>query len=92
MKFWPTRKNNLAATLLFFTLATLLLGLTGASPILQQAEEEKDDGPVWDTEIEENFDYLNAFLAGFRYKETLPSAGNCTKFLEPTLLEYNTTR
>ena len=94
MKFLPTRKNNnLAAALLFFTLMSLL-GLTTAHPFLGQNKDtkEKDEGPKWDTEIEEEFDYINAFLAGFRYRDTLPSAGNCTIYLEPTLLDYNTTR
>ena len=35
---------------------------------------------------------MNAFLQGFRSKETIPSAMNCTKYLEGTLLTMNDTR
>ena len=37
------------------------------------------------------FDYTNAFLAGFRSQETLPSATNCTMYLEQSILNYNET-
>ena len=37
------------------------------------------------------FDYGNAFLQGFKSQETLPSATTCTKYLEQSILVYNTT-
>lgn len=37
------------------------------------------------------FDYANAFLAGFKSQEILPSATKCTKYLEQSILVYNTT-
>jgi hypothetical protein len=52
---------------------------------------QQDDGEEYDTDTERKFDYTNAFLAGFRSQETLPSATNCTKYLEQSILLYNTT-
>jgi hypothetical protein len=46
----------------------------------------------YDTELEEYFDYWNAFLMGFRYKETIPSAMNCTKYLEGSIYKMNETQ
>ena len=37
-------------------------------------------------------DYVQAFLSGFRSNEILPSAMNCTKHLEQSILNINQTR
>jgi len=60
-------------------------------PPKPEPEEEKPDLPEYDTELERKFDYLNAFLQGFRSKETIPSALNCTKYLEGSILKMNET-
>ena len=39
--------------------------------------DEEPDAPK-KSELEIKFDYANSFLAGFRSRETLPSATNCT--------------
>lgn len=55
----------------------------------EEATEDETDGYASDTE--RNFDYINAFLAGFRSQETVPSATNCTKNLEVSIYEFNQT-
>lgn len=53
--------------------------------------QQDDDGDQYATNTEMKFDYTNAFLAGFRSQETLPSATNCTRYLERSILLYNET-
>ena len=38
------------------------------------------------------FDQVNAFLAGFKSEETFPSASNCSKYLEESVLVFNETK
>ena len=57
---------------------------------LRQGDDE-DAEDQYDTDTERIFDYTNAFLAGFKSQETLPSATECTKYLEQSILVYNTT-
>ena len=95
-----TRKNNnrVAPTkiLVACTLMLCLLSLTVESKhidyLLQQESEKKPDIQEYDTELEMYFDYLNAFLMGFRSKETIPSALNCTKYLEGSIYNMNETQ
>jgi len=75
MKFMSTRKNS---KVLF--LCCSMLALASANPFLRQTTQE--DPEVEETQLELFFDYTNAFLAGFKSQETLPSATNCTKYLE----------
>ena len=58
---------------------------------LRQDETSEEEVDVYDTDTEMIFDYGNAFLAGFKYQETLPSAMQCSKYLEQSILTYNTT-
>ena len=54
-------------------------------------DDEDDDADRYETDTEMYFDYTNAFLSGFKSQETLPSATECTKYLEKSILVYNTT-
>lgn len=56
---------------------------------LRQAETGDENG--YATLIEEYFDYTNAFLAGFKSNEIIPSATNCTKYLEGSIEQMNDT-
>ena len=58
---------------------------------LRQGAEGDEDIDVYETDTEMYFDYANAFLSGFKSQETLPSATECTKYLEKSILVYNTT-
>ena len=49
-----------------------------------------DDGE-YETATEEKFDLVNAFLAGFKSEETFPSAVNCSRYLEESILVLNET-
>lgn len=60
--------------------------------LLEESKDKISEAPEYDTELEMQFDYINAFLAGFRSKETIPSALNCTKYLEGSILKMNETR
>ena len=44
-------------------------------------KQSADDG-IYATKNEENFDLVNAFLAGFKSDESFPSAVNCSTYLE----------
>ena len=50
----------------------------------------EDDGE-YETSTEEKFDLVNAFLAGFKSDETFPSAMNCSRYLEESILVLNDT-
>lgn len=58
---------------------------------LKQEETSDEEVDAYDTFTEMYFDYANAFLAGFKSQDTLPSATQCTKYLEQSILSYNTT-
>ena len=68
-----------------------LIGGVSAMAASSRFHLQQDDVEEYDTDTERKFDYANAFLAGFRSQETLPSATNCTKYLEQSILLYNTT-
>ena len=55
---------------------------------LQQDKAEKDE-VEYATDIEMYTDYAQAFLSGFRSNEILPSAMNCTRYLEQSILNMN---
>lgn len=80
-----TRKIASKLTVL---LAMLALSASAFSGL--RLRQSVDEG--YATKTEETFDYINAFLAGFKSQETLPSATNCTLFLEQSILVYNDTR
>ena len=60
-------------------LCTLLSFIDGATARFRLRQDESDDEiEVYNTDTEMYFDYGNAFLAGFKSQETLPSAQSCT--------------
>ena len=71
-------------------LLSLIQG-TAARFRLRQDDSDSEDLISYDTDTEMYFDYGNAFLQGFKSQETLPSAMTCTKYLEQSILVYNTT-
>ena len=64
----------------------LLIGL-----LLLGARAQKEE-PEYATETERKFDYINAFLTGFKSQETLPSAQNCSMYLEQSIEVFNSTK
>ena len=80
---------------LFLTLTTLLaimVDQTSAANVFKLRQDDfEDDTDVYETRLEEIFDYTNAFLAGFRSQETLPSAANCSAALEESIVSLNAT-
>ena len=70
--------------MLFCSLLALTTGSRAANVHQLQADEIE-----YDTDIERNMDYVQAFLSGFRSSETIPSAMNCTKYLEQSILNMN---
>ena len=75
--------------LLMCALLSLIDGTVARFRLRQ--DEPTDDEVAYDTDTEMYFDYGNAFLQGFKSQETLPSATTCTKYLEQSILVYNTT-
>ena len=91
MKILSTRKNLKAILLLTLGLAWTAMAQQ-QSPLVMQDDEELEPVSEDETLTEIRFDYVNAFLAGFRSAETIPSATNCTKYLESSIMIYNDTR
>ena len=93
MKISHTRKNTASAKwlLLCMALVALLQG-TYAQEEETLPDDQTSDEEGYATELERQFDYINAFLAGFRSNEILPSATNCTFYLEDSINVYNNTR
>ena len=74
-------------------MCALLSLIDGAAARFRLRQDDSEDGDevAYDTDTEMYFDYTNAFLQGFKSQETLPSASTCTKYLEQSILVYNTT-
>ena len=73
-------------------MCALLSLIDGAAARFRLRQDDEDgDQIAYDTDTEMYFDYSNAFLQGFKSQETLPSALTCTKYLEQSILVYNTT-
>ena len=89
MKIEHTRKNRSAIKIIGVLLYCALLPLiSGASASFHLGQDDED---AYATSTERRFDYYNAFLAGFRSQETLPSATLCTQYLEQSILIRNST-
>ena len=73
------------------TLLSLIDSVTARRHFHLRQGDDEDAEDQYDTDTERYFDYTNAFLAGFKSQETLPSATECTKYLEQSILVYNTT-
>ena len=88
-----TRKKFAPCKLLLLALALLFSRVTARDQLLRQANNDEivPETAEYATDLEEMFDYLNSFLAGFRSQETIPSATNCTKYLEGSILTMNQT-
>ena len=59
--------------------------------LLKQEQIDSTDPAEYENDMELTFDHINSFLKGFRSQETLPSAQNCTKFLEDSIINFNDT-
>ena len=92
MKILSTRKNLKVILLLALGLAWTAFAQQHMPIVMQDDEELEPVNEEEETEIEIRFDYINAFLAGFRSAETIPSATNCTRYLEGSIIQYNDTR
>ena len=71
-----------------FVLFCSLLALTTVSRAANIHRLQEDE-VEYATDIEQNMDYVQAFLSGFRSNEMLPSAMNCTRYLEQSILNMN---
>ena len=92
-----TRKNSGVPAKWLLMCSALIVAMFGpvaeARLWLRQDEassQEDEDG--YATRLEEEFDYINAFLAGFRSTDIIPSAQNCTKYLEESITQFNNTQ
>ena len=59
------------------------------SPLVGQETDPEEI--VYKNDVDRDFDYLNMFLAGFKYDEFLPSAMNCSRYLERSIVNLNDT-
>lgn len=60
------------------------------SPLVGQADSEPEE-IVYKSDVDRDFDYLNMFLAGFKYEEFIPSSMNCSRYLERSIVNLNDT-
>ena len=67
----------------FQTRSTNMLAEINRPHVMQDRE--------FDTEAERIFTWMDQFFLGFRYNEILPSALNCSHFLEQSVEELNST-
>jgi len=81
MKFLHTRKNTALMVLFVAFLSMTAEAAPSFSKILRQ-NEDVSEVEQYDTLTEQTFDYLNAFLNGFRSSEIIPSATSCSKYLQ----------
>ena len=73
-------------------LLSLLTSTAQAKLWLKQDESAAQENGGYATRIEQEMDYINAFLAGFKSPQVIPSATNCTKYLQESVLIYNDTQ
>lgn len=86
------RKSGASIKMLLLLCSVLsLASITTARRFRLGQDDSDSDETIYATKTEMYFDYANAFLAGFKSQETLPSATKCTKYLEQSILVYNET-
>ena len=79
-----------APTRLIVLFCSLLALSTGAKAA--NIHRLQEDEVEYATDIEMYTDYAQAFLSGFRSNEMLPSAMNCTRYLEQSIMNMNSTQ